>query len=387
MFVFVRHRLLLGLCCGLLGMLPGRAAAEVWDTGEVYYAEGARQQAGGWVATKAEALSVPRWIVQLSDDEFAARRAAATRLREAGARAVEPLVQAALQGSAEQRRGARSVLAELCRSHSATEVDAVVAALQKSGVLAKKDHPLALLAADAQSAEASWHKGRFDNHYRMLLHQLHCPDDREQYGDFRSWGFWSGSSYANHQGLTPGYWVYAYPYWYVWRDADVNPPEATAGSCHQAVGKPDAWGRGTSGQAWMPDGPQSAQLTVEFESPVLPNRVWVFANAEPGALRRLETFTLSGQRQMSWQGTDPAPAHRRQAVSVLPCRCAEKVTQIRLSLEFNVDNPYPEIDAVRLEDVHGRFHWAIAAHSRVWEESGSFTPLEMAPENEPVPLR
>lgn len=58
--------------------------------------------------------------------------------------------------------------------------------------------------------------------YRVLLHKLHLPQDLQGYGQFRDWGMWNGTSYYNFQNLTPGYWVYHYPHWYIWKEC-VNP--------------------------------------------------------------------------------------------------------------------------------------------------------------------
>ena len=52
--------------------------------------------------------------------------------------------------------------------------------------------------------------------YYNLLNTLYVPQDKGSYGDFYDWGYWSGSSYAGYTNLTPGYWVYVYPNWYIW---------------------------------------------------------------------------------------------------------------------------------------------------------------------------
>jgi hypothetical protein len=68
-------------------------------------------------------------------------------------------------------------------------------------------------AEDNLDPEASAH-----GKYSVLLHVLNVPDDASDYGNFYEWGFYEGYSYAGYENLTPGYWVYLKPNWYVWAD-------------------------------------------------------------------------------------------------------------------------------------------------------------------------
>jgi hypothetical protein len=52
--------------------------------------------------------------------------------------------------------------------------------------------------------------------YSNLLHALYLPDERESYGDYYEEGYYTGSYYEGYDNLPPGYWVYLYPYWYIW---------------------------------------------------------------------------------------------------------------------------------------------------------------------------
>ncbi len=54
--------------------------------------------------------------------------------------------------------------------------------------------------------------------YKVLLHILKVPADLHEYGSFYDWGFSEEYSYAGHENLTPGYWVYVAPHWYVWAE-------------------------------------------------------------------------------------------------------------------------------------------------------------------------
>lgn len=53
--------------------------------------------------------------------------------------------------------------------------------------------------------------------YADLAHKLYLPTDEKKYTGCYDYGWWGNSSYAGYNNLTPGYWVYAYPHWYVWQ--------------------------------------------------------------------------------------------------------------------------------------------------------------------------
>ena len=66
--------------------------------------------------------------------------------------------------------------------------------------------------------------------YHTLLHILKVPEDVNIYGSFYDWGFSEEYSYAGYENLTPGYWVYQEPNWYVWADVENN-TGGTWGGC------------------------------------------------------------------------------------------------------------------------------------------------------------
>ena len=53
--------------------------------------------------------------------------------------------------------------------------------------------------------------------YRGLAQKLRVPKDCRYYGPFRDWGYYTGTSYAGHSNLPAAYWVYHYPFWYLYR--------------------------------------------------------------------------------------------------------------------------------------------------------------------------
>lgn len=52
--------------------------------------------------------------------------------------------------------------------------------------------------------------------YRNLLKKIHVPQDSGAYGQFNDYGPWTGTSYAGHDNLPRGHWVYVFPHWYIW---------------------------------------------------------------------------------------------------------------------------------------------------------------------------
>ena len=59
--------------------------------------------------------------------------------------------------------------------------------------------------------------------YRHLKRVLLVPGDRSICNQFTDFGFWNGTAYADATDLTPGYWVYVYPRWFLWNDGPPRP--------------------------------------------------------------------------------------------------------------------------------------------------------------------
>ncbi len=52
--------------------------------------------------------------------------------------------------------------------------------------------------------------------YSELLQVIECARDRENYGVFYDYGYWSGTRWCS-QNVTSGYWVWVAPKWYIWK--------------------------------------------------------------------------------------------------------------------------------------------------------------------------
>ena len=59
-------------------------------------------------------------------------------------------------------------------------------------------------------------KASVDGTYGTILKTFLAPLDGERYGELYDWGFRTSATYGMERGLPTGYWVYAYPYWYIW---------------------------------------------------------------------------------------------------------------------------------------------------------------------------
>jgi antitoxin component YwqK of YwqJK toxin-antitoxin module len=64
-------------------------------------------------------------------------------------------------------------------------------------------------------------KAAIGGKYRTLLRTIAAPDDKATYGEFRdyAWHGTTGYAYAGHRDVPFGYWVYAFPYWFVWGES------------------------------------------------------------------------------------------------------------------------------------------------------------------------
>jgi hypothetical protein len=60
-------------------------------------------------------------------------------------------------------------------------------------------------------------KASLDGKYETILKTFLVPSDSDRYGVFHDWGFRTSVTYGMERDLPTGYWVYAYPYWYIWK--------------------------------------------------------------------------------------------------------------------------------------------------------------------------
>jgi hypothetical protein len=202
-----------------------------------------------WAADSKEELAaeVKKLVGQLGDDAFAVREAASKRLMEIGRSAVPTLRASLKSDDPEIRLRARRILDAMkssvanlmedlkdsdpaVRKEAAQELEtlgaaakqavpALVAAVKDKDEDARDAAVIALLAIDPDNkalADAAPAKARVNGKYARLLRRLKVPQDRQSYTDFNDYGQYPATDYAGYKNIPEGYWVYVYPYWYIW---------------------------------------------------------------------------------------------------------------------------------------------------------------------------
>jgi HEAT repeat protein len=211
--------------------------------------------AAAWPARGADKAPNPdvlaeeakKLVGQLGDDAFGVREAAAKRLAEIGRPAVPALREGLKSDDPEIRLRARRILDAIkssvanliedlkdkdpaVRKEAAQELETMGAAAKEAVpalVAAVKDKDedtrdaviMALLAIDPDNkalTDAAPAKARVNGKYAKLLRRLKVPQDRQTYMDFNDYGQYPATDYAGYTKIPEGYWVYVYPYWYIW---------------------------------------------------------------------------------------------------------------------------------------------------------------------------
>jgi HEAT repeat protein len=196
-------------------------------------------------APTAEAIQ--QLIARLADDRYAVREEAAARLIAIGRPAAKALREALKHSDPEVKHRARDILDALQSSvpdliEDLKDPDPVVRKeaaehLQQLGDRAKpasaalaeavKDKNeaaadaaiVALLVIDPDNkalANSAPSKARVNGKYAKLLRRIKVPQDRQTYMDFNDYGTYPATDYAGYTGIPQGFWVYVFPYWYIW---------------------------------------------------------------------------------------------------------------------------------------------------------------------------
>jgi hypothetical protein len=207
-------------------------------------------------------------------------------------------------------------------------------------------------------------KARVNGKYAMLLRQVKVPQDYETYKDFHDEGFVDDSEWAGQKDMPEGYYVYVYPYWFVWRDEVARAAKQKRGwGPEQVTGEPDTPDAGDCQTAWAsktPDG-QDEWLLVEFADAVVPKSIMVYESYNPGALVKVSLFTLEGKEVEVWSGADPTPTADGKGIGVIEPKEKFKTNRVKLYFDSKNGPGWNEIDAVGILDGEKKIHWAVAA--------------------------
>jgi hypothetical protein len=236
-------------------------------------------------------------------------------------------------------------------------------------------------------------KARVDGKYAMLLCQIKEEQEFKEFGAFRDRGQLPASpQYHGHKDVPAGYWVYVYPYWYIWRDRVDQPQQAKrAWGPEQATGEPDTPTAGDMQTAWaaLQASGQDEWLMLEYAEPVVPSAVLVHETYHPGALVRVTAFNLAGEEIELWKGKDPTAPDTDKGVSEIKCDADFKTCRVKLYIDSKAVPGWNEIDAVGLRDAGGKTHWATsaAASSTYAEQNGAVAPFVfIGPAPAPLPV-
>jgi hypothetical protein len=244
--------------------------------------------------------------------------------------------------------------------------------------------PLQIKAAPAEAAlEETLTKARVNGKYRMLLRQFKAEKDAETNGDFKDLGLRDVKEHAGQADLPKGYWVYAKPYWYIWRDLASVKREKRPWGPEQATGEPDTNDAGDIQTAWASASPddQDEWLMLEYDELIAPTAIDVYETFNPGALMRITAFKLDGEEVELWKGKDPTPAGSDKGISSVPVKANFKTNRIKIYLDSKAVAGWNEIDAVGVHDKN-KVHWAVAA-----EASSTYAPPFADLDTRPVPVR
>jgi hypothetical protein len=203
-------------------------------------------------------------------------------------------------------------------------------------------------------------KARVQGFYRMLLRQIKVVKDRETYGNYKNLGYRARPVYAGYKDLPTGWWVYVYPYWYIWEDTTAIQRAKRSWGPEQASGPPDTNGPGDISTAWASKSSddRAEWLMLEYDQPIKPTAVLVHETYNPGALVRVTAFQLDGKEVDLWKGADPTLVGAGKGVSEIPVKARFETNRIRIYLDSRNVPGWNEIDAVGLKDQDKKIHWA-----------------------------
>jgi hypothetical protein len=249
-----------------------------------------------------------------------------------------------------------------------------------SGLGVRADEPVKAPGrgkVEALPLEKSLCKARAGGKYEMLLRQIKVSADASRYAGFRDLGPCELKEYAGFTDLPKGYWVYVYPYWYIWRDLAATPKVKRPWGPEQATGPPDTPAAGDIQTAWASRTPddQDEWLLLEYAEPVVPEAVAVYETYNPGALYRVTVFKLDGEEVEVWKGKDPTPIGSGKGVSEVAFQVPFKANRVKLYLDSRNVPGWNEIDAVGLRDAAGKTHWAVSADASSTYAEGAGMPV------------
>ncbi|OAI48120.1 hypothetical protein AYO44_07980 [Planctomycetaceae bacterium SCGC AG-212-F19] len=96
---------------------------------------------------------------------------------------------------------------------------ALVAALKDDDEIVREAIITAVVAIEPLHPAIADHvpvRAHAEGKYAKLLRRLRAPQDKQSYTEFRDYGYYQACDWNGFTNIPAGYWVYVYPYWYVW---------------------------------------------------------------------------------------------------------------------------------------------------------------------------
>ena len=215
--------------------------------------------------------------------------------------------------------------------------------------------------APALDLEKALKKATVDGKYAMLLHQFKAEKDAEEFGDFSDEGYRTETKHGDEKDLSPGYWVYVAPYWYIWEKRTSVQRDPRPWGPEHATGEPDVVNLGTDdGNAWASkteDG-EDEWLLLEYDEPIVPTAITIHETFNPGAVNRVTVFKLDGSEVEVFKGADPTAIGSGSGVSEIECKVDFKTTRVKIYIDSKNVPGWNEIDAVGIKDKDKNVHWA-----------------------------
>lgn len=201
-------------------------------------------------STALSAEQIQQLIDQLGDDSFDIREKASKRLvelgkpvlaalRKAAADSKDPEIRLRAQKALNDIESSPRYLIEDLKDKNPTVRAKAAEGLGRLGQAAKPAIPMLselMKDSDESVREAAMvalinidpkletiaklipAKASAEGKYKTLLRCIKVPQDRTNYKDYCDYGRFDGNSWAGHNDLPPGYWVYVYPHWFIWGD-------------------------------------------------------------------------------------------------------------------------------------------------------------------------
>jgi RNA polymerase sigma factor (sigma-70 family) len=159
-----------------------------------------------------------------------------------------------------------------------------------------------------------------------------------------------------------------------------------AGKVHwdhgQATGAPDTHEAGDKPTAWAPKSPRSGEqwLSLGYEKPVEIKEINIHETHSPGAISKVAALMPDGSEKVLWQGTAAKPGAGEDSLETsLPVPAGTTSAQIKVYVDTNRVDSWPEIDAVELVGTNGTRQWANrSSASTSYSENYSSTPVTIS---------